>query len=472
MNMSTLKVIYLFFFFALFAPLLVLADRGVVVWPRQINLQQTAQNAIVAWNGQEELLILSTNWNRQDQFCGISTYAACDSEEDCNTSGCSGQTCSGRYENVLTTCGFRDCYNSLRYQQTCGCLNNQCQWKSFNQPASSSALMLEVLPLPAEPFEIKEAEWQVFERLVNLLNKKTQEKSVSGSKALGVAAGAATSTVEIILEKTIGAHDITVVKAEQLNDLLAWIDNFALNKNLETKSYTAGFRNGLSSYLKRDINYFVFDVVELDDGLRTIKPLLYRFKSSELYFPMLISGASEISASMAKVNLFLLTDYGLSLPAYIWRNVRPASSNIMVNDEDYSFSLSPAELQDISLDILGFLPRGAQSRKVSITARLNEVISDFVLTSKIEKNLWLGNRGEEVRKLQRLLINEGCWESDYPTTGYFGTVTRQAVMKLQEKYRAFILEPLGLQQPTGFVGTKTRAFFNDNLAITDTRLGY
>jgi hypothetical protein len=40
-------------------------------------------------------------------------------------------------------------------------------------------------------------------------------------------------------------------------------------------------------------------------------------------------------------------------------------------------------------------------------------------------------------------------------TGYFGSLTKQAVMRFQLKYKKDILEPVGLSKPTGYVGQST-----------------
>lgn len=49
---------------------------------------------------------------------------------------------------------------------------------------------------------------------------------------------------------------------------------------------------------------------------------------------------------------------------------------------------------------------------------------------------------------------------DGQITGYFGQKTKEAVMKFQDKYKAEILLPAGLKNPTGEVKTKTREKLN------------
>ncbi len=53
-------------FLILISPVLVLADGGMHIWPPKVHLDQSAQNAIIAWNGEEEILILSTDIESSD----------------------------------------------------------------------------------------------------------------------------------------------------------------------------------------------------------------------------------------------------------------------------------------------------------------------------------------------------------------------------------------------------------------------
>ena len=78
---------------------------------------------------------------------------------------------------------------------------------------------------------------------------------------------------------------------------------------------------------------------------------------------------------------------------------------------------------------------------------------------KINSNLYFGmSDNSEVRCLQAFLKAQGT--DIYPeglVTGNFGSLTRQAVIKFQQKYTSEILAPAGLMAGTGFVGERTRA---------------
>ncbi len=84
---------------------------------------------------------------------------------------------------------------------------------------------------------------------------------------------------------------------------------------------------------------------------------------------------------------------------------------------------------------------------------------------KFESNLYYGMRSNsEVSCLQEFLKSQGT--EIYPEglmTGNFLSLTREAVIRFQEKYANEILEPLELKNGTGFVGPKTRAKINELL---------
>jgi peptidoglycan hydrolase-like protein with peptidoglycan-binding domain len=79
--------------------------------------------------------------------------------------------------------------------------------------------------------------------------------------------------------------------------------------------------------------------------------------------------------------------------------------------------------------------------------------------AEILRNLTVGDEGDDVIALQELLLAEGVYPEGL-ITGYFGSLTKQAVIRFQEKYKDEILTPAGLSGGTGFVGPSTRAKIN------------
>jgi peptidoglycan hydrolase-like protein with peptidoglycan-binding domain len=101
-----------------------------------------------------------------------------------------------------------------------------------------------------------------------------------------------------------------------------------------------------------------------------------------------------------------------------------------------------------------------------ILAQQNGQTPSTVACSAITTNLYLGiMHSDQVTCLQQFLKSQGT--TIYPeglVTGNFGSLTKAAVMRFQQKYQSDILNPLGLVQPTGFVGLSTRSKINQLLS--------
>jgi hypothetical protein len=370
-------------------PVFASADKGMIVWPPEVHLDQSAQNAIVAWSGREEIIILSTSIKSE-----------------------------------------------------------------------SSATVLEILPLPANPTEIKEGNFEVFEKLVKVMNekiKKIQEEWRTLEKGNLPSGG-----IEIVFHEKIGVHDITVVKVNNLNSFIDWIRNFAKEKNFGVKEISIEFENGLKNYLKRGINYFVFDVIDVK-GEESIKPIIYKFSSDYFYYPMLISGISEISESKAEIKLFLITKEKflkeipeIEAPNFYWRG-----------RFGYPVELTQTELAEISQDIKNLFDSSVYVRTFDYYGYLKEFKKDIIFYPKIWKRyLSIGSRGEDVKALQKILINEGYWDSDVEATGYFGPITKNALIKFQEYFKEDILKPWSLNFGTGYFGPTSKGFLEKGLSLS------
>lgn len=85
---------------------------------------------------------------------------------------------------------------------------------------------------------------------------------------------------------------------------------------------------------------------------------------------------------------------------------------------------------------------------------------------QLNSNLYFGmSNNNDVRCLQEFLKNQGL--NIYPeglVTGNFGSLTKQAVIRFQEKYALEILSPVGLSKGSGYVGEKTRIKINQILS--------
>lgn len=207
----------------------VFANRGSIGVPG-IFVEEPGQRAIVAWNGTEEVIILSTDMK-----------------------------------------------------------------------SSRSAVILEVIPLPSNP-TVGKGSSQSFVTLARLLNDKVRKRE-SHEK------------VEITFHQKIGAHDVTVVKVNDVPFFVEWVTQFSQEKGIHSVELPSDFEDVVSHYVDKSFNYFVFDVIEVNTSVQSVQPLVYQFRSHYLYYPLEITAASAVGESYSKVTVFLITHKAIDTPS-------------------------------------------------------------------------------------------------------------------------------------------------------------
>lgn len=211
-----------------------LADRGMVPLS-DVSVYGPGQKAIIAWNGEEEILILSTDVS-----------------------------------------------------------------------ASGDSQVLEILPLPSEP-RVEKGNFASFEQVEKLIKEHFPIRwwDRFGKGALDPERG-----IEIIFRERIGAHDITVVQAGDSADLVRWAEKFLKDAGIEHMISSPKLESVIDSYIAQDINFFVFDLIEVTSEPKSIEPIVYRFVTDFLYYPLKIS---TLASGWTDINLFLLTPQPVNL---------------------------------------------------------------------------------------------------------------------------------------------------------------
>ena len=283
----------------LLIPSLVYANKGsMIIYPRNVHLEEAGQNAIVAWNGNEEIIILSTDMR-----------------------------------------------------------------------SSESTLVLELIPLPSNPTKVEEGSSESFTKLVEIINRKVREMRTrtltKKAKALGV---------EITFHKKIGAHDVTIVKVSDLDYFISWVKDFLTSKEFEYVEFPSNFKTTISNYLNRNINHFVFDVIETNESLQTINPLIYRFKSNYLYYPLEITATSDVGWSSPRVNIFLITKGIINQTV-----VRNAGLYPRIGFNEYNIRLTRAELKEISPELEDLFKSDAFVMNAQYFGPLNKLKKDLIV---------------------------------------------------------------------------------------------
>jgi len=297
--------------FILLIPGAIFADGGMMVWPPQIQLMESAQNAIVAWNGEEEILILSNDVEGSD-----------------------------------------------------------------------SATILRMVPLPSNPTSIEEADFNSFSKITEIINNKGKVlgryrgwEGIMPANPLGFEG--TPPGVEITFHKNIGVHDVTVVKVNDLDYFLNWVKDFAINNGLESKEISPEFKDGISNYLDRDIEYFVFDVIKKTEQQQSINPLIYKFKSDYLFYPLEITAISEIGQTQyAEVNLFLISRGIIKEDMVKKVNLYPSV------DFDYYIELNKKDLRQVNPQLESLFQKNPFAVLAYHWGNLSELDKDLVIYSQ------------------------------------------------------------------------------------------
>jgi len=218
----------LLFLLLLSATPLALADRCIVPIEPDVSVYEPGQKAIIAWNGEEEILILSTDVN-----AGGDTFA------------------------------------------------------------------LEIMPLPSNPSAIEKASFESFVTIQNLIWERAPLALGGYYKSRDQTEG-----IEVTFHEKIGAHDITVVDASDALALLEWAKNFLEENEISREISLQTFKPAIEDYMARGFRFFVIDLIEMSSQQKSVEPILYRFETRFLYYPLRIS--SPIPGN-TKISLFLLT---------------------------------------------------------------------------------------------------------------------------------------------------------------------
>jgi len=384
------KYIIIAILLSLGIPILTKADMGMIpVWPPDVNLQESNQNAIAAWNGEEEILILSTDITADQE----------------------------------------------------------------------GASVLRIIPLPDNPTKVDEAKFESFEKLVEIMNQKLSDLRETGFGGKNITAPQGGEPAAVItFHKKIGAHDINVVKINNLDEFLKWEQLKDLG--IKELQITNEFRSALENYMARNITYFAFDKIEVGKEKISVTPISYHFKSDYLYYPIKLTAFSATAEKEQSINdevhLFAITKNSIDDPENIFSHRYPKWNR------NPSLKFDKEELKSVSEDLSNLFNSEAYVTEIGYVGGLYNIQEDIIIYSSTlwQKNFTIGSKGKDVLALQSILINEGLWNSKVAATGYFGSITKQAVIKFQEKYPSYILAPWKLTKGTGFVGPYTRQFLN------------
>lgn len=299
-TLSNLIPAFLFILLFSFFPT-ALADRGIIPIDPGVSVYEPGQKAIVAWNGEEEILILSTDVN-----AGGSTFA------------------------------------------------------------------LEVMPLPSNPKAIEQASFESFVHIQNLI--WTYAPQVLGRHYGGKEQ---TQGVEVTFHERIGAHDITVVKATDATELTEWADSFLEENEISQVMSLRNFESVIEDYMARGFRYFVLDLIETSSQQKSVEPILYRFETSFLYYPLKIS--SPVPGE-TEITLFVLTNNRIqNFFSYSFYRLRMAYYRSGNHWAPIQFNLTKGELGIIDLRIGELFENNAWLTVLEYEGQMKSLTRDLMI---------------------------------------------------------------------------------------------
>ncbi len=208
------------------------SDMGAIVPDENIDLTEPAQRAIIAHDGFEEILILSTDFD-----------------------------------------------------------------------TSKSTKIVRFIPFPSEA-KISQPEVNPFSNLKNIIEKYdlVYLKFYKG--------GTEEEGIEVIGEQILGPHKIIQVKVSDFFSFSDWVRKLFKEEGIDKEGFTQKEEEIVTYYLQRGINYFVFDIIDLGDGINPILPLVYRFKTRYFYYPLV---TSSLFPGEGTIELFVISKRGAQL---------------------------------------------------------------------------------------------------------------------------------------------------------------
>ena len=211
------------------------ADRGMMPFNPHVQIFEPTQRAMIAWNGVEQILLLSTDVH-----------------------------------------------------------------------ASESTMVLEVLPVPAEP-KVKKGDLETFRRATDLINRKIQRPDLAKGRVLSE--GAVVPSGEVTFHERIGAHDISVTHLLDAAGFITWVVNYLQTRGVKGDIVSPEMMGLIEEYVADGFEWFVFDVISLGEKVVTNEPIQYRFNSDRLFYPMKIT---QTAAGSTSIELLILTPRLLS----------------------------------------------------------------------------------------------------------------------------------------------------------------
>ncbi len=169
--------------------------------------------------------------------------------------------------------------------------------------------IIRFIPFPSEP-AVSLAPHGTFQHLATIVAKyglRYAHKFYSK----GPGSDLRTEKIEVRLSARLGEHDLTVIKVRDAAAFRAWVNDYFRRKGWPRSAAYPKQEAVVADYVARGISFFVFDAVEATADKHLVDPVVYRFKSNALYYPL---KTSNTVGGTGDIELFLVTPATLCIP--------------------------------------------------------------------------------------------------------------------------------------------------------------
>lgn len=98
---------------------------------------------------------------------------------------------------------------------------------------------------------------------------------------------------KVIFHEKIGSHDLTVANVIKKESFVKWAEDIMKSQGADNPTIPEPAQKIVSQYLEEGFSWFVFDIVELDKTQKTKDAILFRFPSKSLFYPLKISSIAK-----------------------------------------------------------------------------------------------------------------------------------------------------------------------------------
>ena len=299
--------------------------------------------------------------------------------------------------------------------------------------AESDTMVLEIFPLPSQPESVEQGDFDSFVRIGELIQEHFPQFSWR-EEHLATMGGGEEPGAEVVFHEKIGVHDIWVVKADAADEFIGWAEDFLARNEIEYTVSSPELNLLVGDYIEEGIKFFVFDLIEISSAESSVEPIVYRFKTDYLYYPIKIS---SLISGPTRITLFLLTPEALDLSQLA--ESEGVRSGMMEKVTPYGllgYELSGMGIAQANGKPIQFELSGEELQ--SIDPRLRELLGEHAWLTALDSFRFIRALDEDV-KLTKALLSPVVEESDSANLIWvwviLGTVVLGVAGTLSLRYR-------------------------------------